>query len=101
MVFISGYGRHETIAQTQKAGAADHLVNPFSRTELTARVGAALRRVDLGELATHYEKRPVTVVGRPIELTTSELLVRNLDKKLHANLGDDAQSRPGYSACAA
>ena len=78
MVFISGYGRDETIAQALKAGAADYLVKPFSPTELTARVGAALRRVAspepfaLGELAIHYEDRRVSVAGRRIELTATE-----------------------------
>ena len=45
VVFISGYGRDETIAAALEAGAADYIVKPFSPTELTARVGAALRRV--------------------------------------------------------
>ena len=63
VVFISGYGRDETIAGALKAGAADYLVKPFSPTELTARVDAALRRVTrpepfaLGELAVHYEEQ--------------------------------------------
>ena len=54
------------------------LVKPFSPTELTARVGAALRRSTrpepfvLGELAIHYEERRVTVAGRPVELTATE-----------------------------
>ncbi|MCY4637873.1 MAG: response regulator transcription factor [Acidobacteria bacterium] len=78
VVFISGYGRDETIAGALKAGAADYLVKPFSPTELTARVGAALRRVSrpepfvLGELAIHYEERRVTVAGREVELTATE-----------------------------
>ena len=78
VVFISGYGRDETIAEALKAGAADYLVKPFSPTELTARVGAALRRVArpepfaLGELAIHYEERRVTVAGRQVELTAKE-----------------------------
>ena len=78
VVFISGYGRDETIAGALKAGAADYLVKPFSPTELTARVGAALRRVSrpepfaLGELAIHYEDRRVTVAGREVELTVTE-----------------------------
>ena len=85
VVFISGYGRDETIAQALKAGAADYLVKPFSPTELTARLGAALRRVAqpepfvLGELAIHYEERRVTVAGRNIELTATEYdLLRTL-----------------------
>ena len=78
VVFISGYGRDETIAQALKAGAADYLVKPFSPTELTARVDAALRRLArpepfaLGELAIHYEERRVTVSGREVELTATE-----------------------------
>ena len=78
VVFISGYGRDETIAQALRAGAADYLVKPFSPTELTARVGAALRRMTrpepfaLGELSIHYEDRRVTVGGREIELTATE-----------------------------
>jgi len=78
VVFISGYGRDETIAQALSAGAADYLVKPFSPTELTARVGAALRRATrpepfvLGDLAIHYQERRVTVAGRPVELTVTE-----------------------------
>ena len=78
VVFISGYGRDETIAEAFKAGAADYLVKPFSPTELIARVGAALRRVArpepfaLGELAIHYEERRVTLAGCEVELTAKE-----------------------------
>ena len=78
VVFISGYGRDDTLAQALKAGAADYLVKPFSPTELTARVEAALRRVArpepfaLGELAIHYEERRVTVAGCEVELTATE-----------------------------
>ena len=78
VVFISGYGRDETIAEALEAGAADFLVKPFSPTELTARVGAALRSVtgpepfSLGELAIDYEQRRVTVAGRQIGLTATE-----------------------------
>ena len=78
VVFISGYGRDETIATALEAGAADYIVKPFSPTELIARVGAALRRVArpepfaLGALAIHYESRRVTVAGRKITLTATE-----------------------------
>ena len=44
VIFISGYGRDETIARALESGAADYIVKPFSPTELTARVRAALRR---------------------------------------------------------
>ena len=78
VIFISAYGRDETIARALEAGAADYLVKPFSAAELTARVRAALRqRVGaepfvLGDLAIDYEQRRVTLAGRPVELTLTE-----------------------------
>ncbi len=78
VVFISAYGRDETIVRALDAGAADYIVKPFSPTELTARVRAALRRRAapepflLGELAIGYDERRVTVAGRPVELTATE-----------------------------
>ena len=44
VIFISGYGRDETIARALETGAVDYIVKPFSTTELTARIRAALRR---------------------------------------------------------
>ena len=88
VVFISGYGRDETIAEALQAGAADYIVKPFSPTELAARVGAALRRVarpepfEHGALAIHHEERRVTVAGCEVELTATEyelLRVLSLD----------------------
>ena len=78
VVFISGYGRDETIARALESGADDYIVKPFSGTELAARVGAALRRraqpeaFVLGELAVHYEERRVTVGERQVALTVTE-----------------------------
>ena len=43
VIFISVYGRDETIVRALDAGAADYIVKPFSPSELTARVRAALR----------------------------------------------------------
>ena len=76
--FISAYGRDETIARALKSGAADYIVKPFSPTELTARVQAALRKGDeaepfvLGELTIDYEQREVTMAGHPVRLTVTE-----------------------------
>ena len=78
VIFISAYGRDETIARAFKAGAADYIVKPFSATELTARVGAALRAragaepFVLGALTIDYERRRVTVDGRAVALTATE-----------------------------
>ena len=90
VIFISAYGRDETIAKALEVGAADYLVKPFSATELTARIRAALRkRVEpepfvLGDLTIHYEERRVTVAGRPVRLTATEY---NLLRILSVNAG--------------
>ena len=78
VIFISAYGRDETIARALETGAADYLVKPFSPTELTARIRAVLRRQAepepflLGELAIDYDRRRVTMAGIPVDLTATE-----------------------------
>ncbi len=78
VIFISAYGRDETIAKALERGAVDYIVKPFSATELTARVRAALRRRTelepfvLGDLAIQYEQRRVTMAARPLQLTATE-----------------------------
>ena len=78
VIFISAYGRDETIARALEAGACDYIVKPFSPTELKARVGAALRgRVGLGpfevgELAIDFDRHRVTLAGEEIPLTPTE-----------------------------
>ncbi len=89
VIFISGYGRDETVAAALDSGAADYIVKPFSPTELVARVRAALRRHEepdpfvFGALAINYDRRRVTVEGSPVTLTATEFeLLREL--ALHA-----------------
>ena len=78
VIFISGYGRDETIVRALEAGADDYIVKPFSPSELAARVRAALRRraepdpFVLGDLAIDYARRRVTVADRLVELTATE-----------------------------
>ncbi len=78
VIFISAYGRDETVARALEAGAADYIVKPFSPTELTARVRAALRKRKgpepfvLGELVIDYGRRRVSVAGGPVRLTVTE-----------------------------
>ena len=85
VIFISGYGRDETIARALEAGADDYVVKPFSPTELLARVRAALRRraepeaFRLGDLAIDYEHRHVKLAGSVVRLTPTEYdLLREL-----------------------
>ncbi len=86
VIFISGYGRDDTIARALEIGAADYIVKPFSAKELTARVQAALRKRSmtpepflLGDLAINYGERAVTVAGRTVQLTPIEYdLLRTL-----------------------
>ena len=78
VIFISGYGRDETVERAFKQGADDFIVKPFSPTELVARIRAALLRHQdpetfvLGELAIEYERRRVTVGGNEVGLTHKE-----------------------------
>ena len=78
VIFISAYGREETIAKALDTGAADYIVKPFSPTELTARLRAAIRQwadpepFVLGDLSIDYEQRMVTVAGCPVRLTPIE-----------------------------
>ena len=79
VIFLSGYGRDETIARALEAGAADYIVKPFSPTELVARIQVALRSqaapsepYRAGILALDYEQRRVTMAGRAVQLTATE-----------------------------
>ena len=81
VIFLSAYGRDDTIARAFEAGAVDYVVKPFSPTELAARIGAALRRREtpeplepyvLGGLVIDYALRRVSVDGEPVPLTAME-----------------------------
>ena len=78
VIFISGYGRDETVATALESGAVDYIVKPFGPTELVARVQVALRRraepepFAEGDLAIYYDQHRVTVAGRVVSLTARE-----------------------------
>ena len=93
VIFLSAYGRDELIAKAFDKGAVDYVVKPFSPTELTARIRAALRaRTDteptepyvLGDLIVDYPQRRVTLAGRPLPLIAIEY---RMLAQLSANAG--------------
>ena len=104
VIFISGYGRDETIAKALESGAADYIVKPFSPTELVARVRAALRhraRAEtfvLGDLLVDYGRRRVSVAGRYVPLTATEFdLLRVLALKAGRVVTTEALLRQVWS----
>ena len=81
VIFLSAYGRDEVVARAFETGAVDYVVKPFSPTELSARIRAALRRREtvepsepytLGDLTIDFAQRRVTLAGRRVELTPME-----------------------------
>ena len=93
VIFLSAYGREELIARAFDMGATDYVVKPFSPTELSARIRAALRRraaaeptkpYVLGDLTVDYTERRVTLAGSPVHLTPTEYRVL---AELSANAG--------------
>ncbi len=87
VIFLSEYGQGETVARAFDMGAADYLVKPFSPSELSARIRAALRKgmepspgeptvsFAVGELSIDYAQRRVALAGEPVELTNTEYAV--------------------------
>ena len=93
VIVLSAYGQDKLVARAFDNGAADYMVKPFSPTELSARIRAALRRRGVpkptepyivGDLAIDYDERLVSLAGRPVELTAIEY--RTL-AELSANAG--------------
>ena len=81
VIFLSAHAQDQLVARASDNGGADYVVKPFSPTELSARIRAALRRREtprpsapfvLGDLAIDYDERRATVAGREIELTAIE-----------------------------
>lgn len=93
VIFLSAYGGDEFVTRAFEMGAVDYVVKPFSPTELSARIKAALRKrvadepvepYVLGDLAIDYAERRVTLAGRPVRLTATEY---GLLAELAANAG--------------
>lgn len=80
------------------AGADDYIVKPFGIQELLARIRAALRRspaeegaaLESKELVFDFDKRTITVRGKPVHLTPKEF---ELLRELVANNGKPISHR--------
>ena len=84
VIFLSVYGQEQLVTKAFDLGVADYVVKPFSPTELSVRVRAALRKrvpsplVEPSEpyltreLRLDYASRRVTVAGRQVALTPIE-----------------------------
>ena len=96
VIFLSAYGQEDVVARAFDMGADDYVVKPFSPTELSARIRAALRRrasldpTELsepyvrGDLAIDFAGRNVSVAGRSVKVTALEY---RLLAELAANAG--------------
>ena len=81
VIFLSAYGREELIARAFDMGAEDYVVKPFSPTELSARIRAALRRREVSQplepyvyrdLVVDYDQRLVMLAGNQVHLVAME-----------------------------
>ncbi len=83
VIFLSAYGMDDIVAKAYEMGATDYIVKPFSPAELSARIGAALRKQDetedkttepyvMDDLTIDYAARRVAVAGEVITLTNTE-----------------------------
>ena len=93
VIFLSAYSQEDVVAKAFDMGAVDYVVKPFSKTELAARIRAALRKQETVSppapyrrraLVIDYAARTVTVAGRPLRLTAKEF---HLLAELSANAG--------------
>lgn len=81
VIVITARGDDESVVATLDAGADDHLVKPFSVSQLDARIRAVLRRgspegsrseIAVGGLVLDPGGRTVSVDGSPLDLSPKE-----------------------------
>jgi two-component system KDP operon response regulator KdpE len=87
VIMLTVRGAEKDKVRALDAGADDYVVKPFGIQELLARIRAQLRRsvkatdiiIDSKELHCDFQKRNVTVRGKPVHLTPKEFdLLREL-----------------------
>ena len=81
VIFLSAYGQEDVVAKAFDMGAADYVVKPFSKTELLARIRAALRNLEVfppsipytcEDLVVDYKEGAVSLAGSIVRLTPIE-----------------------------
>ncbi len=81
IIFLSAYGQEDFVAKAFDMGAVDYVVKPFSKTELLARIRAALRNQEVfppstpysrEDLTIDYAEGTVTLAGSVVSLTPME-----------------------------
>ncbi|MCL2060264.1 MAG: response regulator transcription factor [Oscillospiraceae bacterium] len=95
VIFITAKGALDDRIKGLKLGADDYLVKPFQIGELSARVGAVLRRygkserqIDFADVSINMDSHQVSKNGRNVDLTVKEFdllveLVRNKNVALY------------------
>ena len=86
VIFISGYGRDETVARAFEAGAADYIVKPFTAIEYEI---VRILSVHAGRLVTSESLLRQAWAGRDV---TNPRRVRAFVKQIRDKLGEDASN---------
>lgn len=80
VIFLTAHDREMDVLLGFERGADDYVTKPFNLSELTARIGAILRRVrtmaptaaaeryQIGDVTLDVVRHTVTVAGRPVDL---------------------------------
>jgi two-component system KDP operon response regulator KdpE len=87
LIMLSALGAQESVLEGLQLGADDYIVKPVSSDVLAARIRAQLRRAPpsraeatisfeptfkYGNLVIDFQRRDVTVDGKPVDLTPTE-----------------------------
>ena len=100
VIFISAYGRDETVARALDAGAADYIVKPFSPTELTARVRGGAQLHGTGDPAVPHPRRRRCPVGGVDPRSESLAVVAERARRRGSGSGVGRGARsPSISLC--
>ena len=83
VIFISAYGRDETVARVLESGAADYIAKPFSPTELWPGCARRVLSLDAGRVVTFETLlRRVLAERDNADANLVRIFVKNLRRKL-------------------